>query len=203
MISLLVAGALSLLLVAQEESEEPKPEPETTEESAPEEEAPREDDAAAKEAAAAEEAAARAAAETEAAKKRIESLEFQVAAWKAIMATAPMIDKCTNRYTEEFPDRRGTVSIQFEIPGDGKVKSAKATSGLQASQNLQGCLRDVARNWRLPPVAPLKVNTTLEVQVAKGQRFFMRKPGEKEDDAPKAAQQDEGFIRFLPAQDWQ
>lgn len=136
----------------------------------------------------------------QAAVAKTRSLEFQLAVWKAITGTAPQIDRCTQRYTEEFPDRVGTVTINVEIPGDGRVRTAKADSPLQASQNLTGCLKDVARSWRFPAIEPAKVSTSLVVQVAKGQKFAMRKPGEKEPEAKQPeAPKDEGFMRFTPS----
>ena len=140
------------------------------------------------------------AEQMQAAVARTRSLEFQLEVWKVITASAPQIDRCTERYTEEFPDRKGTVKIMVEIPPDGRVRTAKVESELRASQNLTGCIKDVARSWRFPAIDPAKVSSTLAVHVAKGQKFAMRKPGEKEPEAKRPEKPaDEGFLRFTPS----
>jgi hypothetical protein len=186
-------GLLSVLLLGAGEGDDP-PEGAETEEQQPEEkpaDAPPPP---------AQQPGGASSPEAAAAIKKAQSLEYQIDVWKVVSGSASAIDRCTERYLDEFPDQKGMVTIAVEVSGEGRVKS-KATSKLQASRNLTVCLEDVARGWRFPALGPtIKLSSSLPVHVGKGIKFILAKPGEKpKPAATPQEQQSEGFVRFAPS----
>jgi hypothetical protein len=113
----------------------------------------------------------------------------QLKVWQALMGSATQIDACTQKYTGEFPDRAGSVSITVGIGTDGRVLTVKTDTDLKAPDRLNGCLGSVARGWRFPTHSGEDPATlTLKVEVKKGQKFKLLKPGEKQPAAPATPQ---------------
>lgn len=140
----------------------------------------------------------------EAPKPAAESPEaVQLKVWQALMASATQIDACTQKYTSEFPDRVGSVSITVGIGSDGRVQTVKTDTDLKAPDRLNGCLGSVARSWRLPGHSGEEpASLTLKVEVKKGQKFKLLKPGEKPPAAPAAQGQAapaEPQFRYAPS----
>lgn len=130
-----------------------------------------------------------------------DDLAAQLRVYTTLSGSAGQIDACTERYTAEFPDRKGEATIKVKVAEDGRVQDASATSGLQSSDRLTTCLSSVGRLWRFAD-GPFELS--LPVPVAKGQKLRLKKPGEKDPPPPApgqppAAKDDEGFIRFTPS----
>lgn len=128
--------------------------------------------------------------------KIVNSPEFLMASWQAIASSASRIDNCTDRYSTQWPARKGAASVEIEVDSSGSVKKANVTTQLANAYDLTVCLRDVAKSWRFPAVPGGVLKTKINVPVAKKQRFSLLKPGEK----PPATQPDEpkpqGFVGF-------
>ncbi|MCC7385284.1 MAG: AgmX/PglI C-terminal domain-containing protein [Deltaproteobacteria bacterium] len=128
--------------------------------------------------------------------KIVNSPEFQMASWQAISSSASRIDHCTDRYSTQWPARKGAASVEIEVDSTGSVKKANVTTSLANAHDLTVCLRDVAKSWRFPAVPGGVLKTKLNVPVARKQKFSLLKPGEK----PPATQPDEpkpqGFVGF-------
>lgn len=133
-----------------------------------------------------------------------DELASQLGIWTVLSASAGQIDACTARYTSEFPDRKGEARISVKVIEGGRVQDATATSELPSSDRLTTCLSSVGRLWRFAE-GPMEL--ALPVQVAKGLKLRLKKPGEKDPppaappspgEAPKTDGQD-GFIRFTPS----
>ncbi|MFO0722442.1 MAG: hypothetical protein U1E65_01585 [Myxococcota bacterium] len=124
----------------------------------------------------------------------------QLKVWSALMASATQIDGCTTRYTNEFPDRVGTVTLTVGVAPDGRVVSAKAETDLKASDRLTLCLTSIGRGWRLPghkgeDTAAL----ALKVEVKKGKKFRLLKPGEKQPAAETTTEEKEPEFHYTPS----
>jgi hypothetical protein len=128
--------------------------------------------------------------------------EIETAVWKTIMASAPMIDGCTESYVAEFPEAKGQAQLSTTVVKDGSVSKVNVSTALQGARNLGPCLEKAAKTWRFPKLNEKteSVQLSLAVQVRKGVKFQMRKPGEKEpEQKPQPGYEDEGFIQFLPS----
>ncbi|MEM6860153.1 MAG: hypothetical protein AAF627_05320 [Myxococcota bacterium] len=128
----------------------------------------------------------------------------------AINVSAPRIDACVARYTEEYPQADGVAQLQVVVDETGKVSEAQASTSLEGARLLRPCLASAAETWKLPP--PSKPNATLsvKVRVAKGRRFKLLTPKEQAQAAADAqrraaeaaSKEDEGFVNvgtFLPS----
>ncbi|MBK8013474.1 MAG: hypothetical protein IPK13_19230 [Deltaproteobacteria bacterium] len=120
----------------------------------------------------------------------------------AIARTAGAIDACNDAYIGEYPAAKGTVSLTAGVERPGTVSTASAETSLEGARNLRYCLERVARSWRFPPLTTgkEKEDLTITIPIAKGAKFKLKKPGEKEQESKPAAGKKprEGFIRFLP-----
>ncbi len=131
-----------------------------------------------------------------------DDLAAQLRVWTTLSGSAAQIDACTDRYTAEFPDRKGEATISVKVVEGGRVQDATATTALQSSDRLTTCLSSVGRLWRFAD-GPFELS--LPVPVVKGHKLRLKKPGEKDapqppaGQAPAAPQEDEGFIRFTPS----
>jgi hypothetical protein len=126
--------------------------------------------------------------------------DVEMKIWSALTASAPAIDQCTDAYTGEFPNEAGKVQIDCTIAVQGVVAKVVATTTLQGARNLRPCLERVAKTWRLPPPKnPEKM--TLMINVKKGVKFALRKPGTAapKEEAPPPQNAEEGFLQFLPS----
>jgi hypothetical protein len=129
----------------------------------------------------------------------VESKAFQDATFNQINGSAAQIDACTARYIEEFPDRKGVATVSFAIQPDGKVGAADVKCDLQASQNLVTCLRDIPRHWNFPPIGDQKLNSSLPIHVGKGQKFRLKKPGEKDEKPASPAEEEDTAVTWTPS----
>lgn len=128
--------------------------------------------------------------------------EGALAAWKAISSTSSMIDACTEAYTAEYPNNAGTARIQATVGKDGTVEKAVVTTTLEGSRNLPPCLERVAKSWKLPATGgEASTPLSLTVQVRKGVKFVLKKPGEKAQAPKQPGQPQEETVvdfNFLP-----
>lgn len=130
-----------------------------------------------------------------------EDLAQQLAVYGVLAPTAPQIDQCTARYSTEFPDRKGELTISVQVMDGGRVQDVSVKTELKASDRLTDCVATIARVWRFSR-GPFSLS--LPVPVAPGAKLKLKKPGEKDPPAPAAsgapaAAKDEGFIRFTPS----
>jgi hypothetical protein len=105
--------------------------------------------------------------------------EFKMAVWNTISGASRSIDSCVDRYTSVFAGNKGTVSIGFDLAPDGRVQRSRVSSGLPSQQSLHDCLDAIVRLWRFPEIHTAQVSLTINVNVAKGAKFKLLKPGEK------------------------
>src|SRR5688572_11132118 len=122
------------------------------------------------------------------AEKKLTPEEVQQKVYQALMASAGAIDACNERYLVENPTESGKVELTATIIKDGTVPAAQANSALPGGRDLRPCLEKVAKSWKLPPIHVETEKLSLTVNVKKGVKFKLRKPGEKE--APGAEQPD-------------
>jgi hypothetical protein len=135
------------------------------------------------------------------AQKKAAAMEVQMKVYNMLMGSAGALDACTTAYTTEFPNNSGKATVQVKIIKDGSVMTANVETQLEGARNLRSCLESVARKWRFPPLQKESDQVSLTVQVKKGQKFTLRKPGEQAQQQQQQQQQpsgDEGFMQFLP-----
>jgi hypothetical protein len=125
--------------------------------------------------------------------------ELEEAVYKAIMASAGIIDTCTEAYTNEYPNNTGTANMATTVVKDGSVAKVTVNTSLEGSRNLVPCLEKAGKTWKFPKLGDRADGTQLNltVNVKKGTKFTMRKPGEKAEEK-KPEQAPEGFLQFLP-----
>jgi hypothetical protein len=149
--------------------------------------------------------AAAAASEAEEKKKEAAKTpsEIELAVWKSVMASAPLIDKCTESYLVEYPEANGKADLATTVVKDGSVSKVQVSTGLDGARNLVPCLEKAGKTWRFPKLNEKteSVELNLAVVVKKGTKFQMKKPGEKEPEKkpdPKSGSEAEDFIHFVP-----
>lgn len=149
------------------------------------------------------EEAAKAPKKKEKSKKKqkiTEMPEFREKLYQQIKATTPRVDRCTQKYVTDYPGREGFVVLAYTIEPNGRVKKTDLQTSLKNFDHLWSCLKDVARQWRFPPVGDAQVTSTLRIKVAKGVRFDVLKPGEKRkvdtSAAPGASKEEQPVMRF-------
>lgn len=126
-------------------------------------------------------------------------LEAELILWRTLMGTASAIDACTQAYASEFPDASGTVELRSEVMKDGTVGRATARTSLEGARNLRPCLERVAKGWRFPPIAKDGEPLSLQIPVKRGNKFFIAKPGEKDEaSAAPSERPEEGFLQLIP-----
>jgi hypothetical protein len=130
----------------------------------------------------------------------ISKKELEEAVYKAIMSSAGQIDACTAAYLNEYPNNAGTANMAATIVKDGSVPRVNVSTSLEGSRNLVPCLEKAGKIWKFPKLGEKseQAQITLTVQVKKGVKFTMKKPGEKAEEA-KAAAEPEGFMQFVPS----
>jgi len=114
-----------------------------------------------------------------------ETKAFQLGMYRTIKGTAPLIDKCTQKYATEYPGRSGPVMLQYTIETSGRVKKSSIQTSLKNYDHLRSCLKDVIRQWRFPSPGTVHIKSTLKIIVAKGVKFDVLKPGEERKPQPK------------------
>jgi len=127
----------------------------------------------------------------------------------AINASAPMIDACVDRYVEEYPRAKGVAKIEVVVDETGKVSKARAQTSLEGARNLRPCLANTAETWKLPPPRDPNASLSVNVKVAKGQRFELLTPkeqaaaeAERKAAAKNAEKEEEPLFKigtFLPS----
>jgi len=127
--------------------------------------------------------------------------EVEMKVHETLAASAPAIDACTAAYTNEYPAAAGKAVIDATVVKDGSVGQAAVNTALEGARNLRLCLERVAKGWRLPPIHGESEKLTLTINVKKGARFSLLKPGEKPAPGQPQAEQQDGFVSFLP-QSW-
>ena len=129
--------------------------------------------------------------------------EFQDKLYGEINGSAPRVDRCTGKYVDVYPERRGIVSVSLDLTPYGKAQNVKVRTSLKGQDNLLGCIKDVIRRWQFPKVEHNKVDLAFQIPVAEGAKFRLLRPGEKPPPRPKGkkAPPSSGFLRLgLP--DW-
>jgi hypothetical protein len=127
--------------------------------------------------------------------------QIEEAVYKAIMSGAGAIDACTDAYTAEYPEEKGNAKLDTTVVKSGDVSKVKVSCSLQGTRNLIPCLEKAAKTWKFPKLNEKteSVQLSLTVQIHKGVKFNMKKPGEKDKPAEdKKNEEDEGFIYFFP-----
>lgn len=126
--------------------------------------------------------------------------QAQLMVYNALMGSAPAIDQCTSAYLTEYPSGVGKVVLDCVVAKDGSVAHAEAKTSLEGARNLRPCLERVAKGWKLPPIGSKEVDKlTIAVEVKKGVKFTLLKPGEKPPEPkPGASQPEPGIVQFLP-----
>lgn len=136
-----------------------------------------------------------------AAAPRPSAKEIEAQVIGAIARTAGAINACNDAHIGEYPAAKGTVSLTASVGRPGTVSTASAETSLEGARNLRYCLERVAQSWRFPPLTTGKdkEDLTITIQIAKGAKFKLKKPGEQDESSKPAAKKErEGFIRFLP-----
>jgi hypothetical protein len=132
--------------------------------------------------------------------KPVDGKEAALAAWKTINGSGPQIDQCTQAYIGEYPATDGSVKLQITVVKNGTVGTAAVNTSLEGARNLRPCLEKVAKNWKFMPLATETEQLALTIPVKKGQKFVLKKPGEKsEPTAPGQEKQEETVFDFLPS----
>lgn len=127
-------------------------------------------------------------------------LDYQVKVWEIVNGSTARINDCLERHLQFQPAAAGTVELQLDVAGDGRMMKVGTKSALPASEKLQQCLKFIAQSWKFPKAEGVeKFSTSLQIRVAKGQKFTLAKPGEKAPAKKEAAKPaDTGFLGFSP-----
>ncbi len=107
----------------------------------------------------------------------------------------PQLDRCTERYLEEFPEAKGKVDVTMKVLIDGKVSKATVTTRLSGARNLRPCIERVVKTYVFGPTKTETLDLTIAVPVAPGVKFRLYGPGEKPERSAATPPQ-EGYIRF-------
>ena len=128
-------------------------------------------------------------------------LDYQIQAWSVVNASTNAINDCIEKHLQVQPTAAGNVDLQLDVSGDGKMLKVGTRSSLAASEKLQQCLKFIAQSWKFPRAEGVeKFSTSLQIKVAKGQKFSLAKPGEKPaaNKPAQAPQGESGFVGFSP-----
>lgn len=123
----------------------------------------------------------------------------QVEVLKAINASGPQVDACTQRYLLAHPDADGAVELEAIVNEEGKVTEATANTKLTGARRLRPCLEGVAKGWKLPPPSEHGASVGIKVTVKKGAKFRIRLPGDAPPKPPPGADEDEGLFTLTPS----
>jgi hypothetical protein len=125
--------------------------------------------------------------------------EIQSKVFAILSGAGPQIDACTEAYTNEFPANAGKVDVAVYIVKDGTVSKAEVSTTLDGARNLRPCLEAVAKRWKMPPINVEQERLNLTIQVKKGVKFALAKPGEKAaQQGGETKPEEQGFVSFLP-----
>lgn len=118
----------------------------------------------------------------------------------AINASAPRIDACVARYTEEYPKAKGVAKLEVVVGEAGKISKARAQTSLEGARHLRPCLEQAAESWKLPPPRDPKASLSVNVEVEKGQSFKLLTPKEQAaaEAERKAAAEEAGAEKEEP-----